>query len=140
MNAAINIIPFPEMSKSFIAPTLEEVLLHGAKIGLPDSECEKMWYFYDSKNWRVGKVPMQRWKSALSGWHCRWREQGSSGGRSSGANTVILGQEYQRVLIRMRTILGNYGDHQTWTESDKEEYRKLRARRNELKTILGITI
>lgn len=31
-------------------------------------ESEKWWYFYDSKDWVVGKTKMKNWKSSISGW------------------------------------------------------------------------
>ena len=60
--------------------------------------------------------------------------------RSTGADTVILGKEYERVTARMATIRSTYGDHQSWSEGDKKEFQKLKARRDELRTILKITI
>ena len=32
------------------------------------TESEKWWYFYDSKDWAVGKTKMKNWKSSISGW------------------------------------------------------------------------
>ena len=32
------------------------------------TESEKWWYFYDSKDWVVGKTKMKNWKSSISGW------------------------------------------------------------------------
>jgi len=55
-------------------PTIEEVKLQGAKIGLPDSECVRFFDYYESNGWRVGKNPMRKWHNALSGWKHRWRQ------------------------------------------------------------------
>jgi len=52
----------------FAAPSLEEVKLQASKIGLPDSEAEKFWNYYESNGWRVGKNPMRSWSSALTNW------------------------------------------------------------------------
>jgi len=59
----------------FSPPTIEEVLLHAAKIGLPETEAKKLWHFYDSKGWKVGKAPMRNWHSAMSGWKVRWETE-----------------------------------------------------------------
>lgn len=58
-----------------VTPTLDEVKLAAAKIGLPPREAERFFYFYDSKDWKVGKVRMTKWLSALAGWKLRWEEQ-----------------------------------------------------------------
>lgn len=55
-----------------LIPTLEEVINHLVeKYKYPRSFAEhygsKFWYFYDSKNWMVGKNKMTRWKSAFAG-------------------------------------------------------------------------
>lgn len=55
-------------------PSIEEIKLQCAKIGLPTNEGEKFFAFYASKGWKVGKVAMKSWAMALSGWNLRWRE------------------------------------------------------------------
>ena len=59
-------------------PTLEQVKLVAHKSGLPDSEAEKFFYFYDQKGWKVGKNPMKSLNSAVAGWAVRWRENGGN--------------------------------------------------------------
>jgi hypothetical protein len=60
-------------SGKFTKPTMEEIKLACAKIGLPESEGEKFFDFYESKGWKVGKNPMVSWPHALSNWkkNCR---------------------------------------------------------------------
>jgi len=57
-----------------IPPTIEEVRARAKEIGLPELEADRCWYFYDSKGWKVGKTPMTKWRSALSGWMLRWKQ------------------------------------------------------------------
>ena len=66
-----------DMSRTplLIHPTLDEVKLQAAKIGLPPREAEKFWYHYDSVGWKVGRVPMKNWLSALVGWKFRWQDR-----------------------------------------------------------------
>lgn len=71
---------------TFIPPTLDELKLHGDKIGLPDSQCELMFYFYGSKDWFVGRTKMKNWHMAASGWKLRWQQQGDGGHGSHGGN------------------------------------------------------
>lgn len=55
-------------STRFAPPSLEEVKLNGAKIGLSASECEKFHAYYQSNGWRVGRNPMKSWPSAMIHW------------------------------------------------------------------------
>ncbi len=45
--------------------------------------------------------------------------------------------EYLRVLQALNSLRDSYGAMQTWTKEDKAEYLKLRARRDELRQLLG---
>ena len=56
-------------------PTVEEVKLQSAKIGLPDIEAEKFFSYYSSKGWTVGRSPMRSWVQALTGWKLRAQSQ-----------------------------------------------------------------
>lgn len=62
-------------------PTLESLLLHGAKIGLPESEVHRFFNYYESKGWVVGKVPMRSPTHAMANWKSRWEEQRQSSRR-----------------------------------------------------------
>ena len=132
-----------------IKPTIEEVLLQGAKIGLPEVECYKFFHHYTSNGWKVGKVPMVSFPSALAGWNIRWQEReaqrnGNGNGNvqrgPNGADTMLKSKEYDRVVERMKLISDGYAQHQTWDETDKSEWYKLKVRRNELRQELGIMI
>jgi hypothetical protein len=57
---------------------------------------------------------------------------------TNGAMAVIEGKELERIIARMRTIKSTYGDHQDWSTEDKAEFIKLRTRKTELKTKLGV--
>jgi hypothetical protein len=60
--------------KRFVAPTEPELLLLGAKIGLPETEVRKFLTYYESNGWRVGRNPMKSVPHALSHWKLRWQE------------------------------------------------------------------
>lgn len=51
-------------------PSLEEVTAYFAERSQPPIEAEKFMDFYESKGWKVGKVPMKDWKAAVRNW-CR---------------------------------------------------------------------
>lgn len=49
-----------EVEQEFFEKTNDRDFAHNAAV--------KFWNFYDSKGWMVGKVKMQRWKSAVMTW------------------------------------------------------------------------
>lgn len=48
----------------FTPPSLDEVKSYFASVGQPEPNAERMWSFYDSKDWMVGKNKMKNWHSA----------------------------------------------------------------------------
>lgn len=56
---------------SFSKPSIEEIRFHALKIGLSEPESERFFHFYESNGWRVGKVSMKSWHSAMAGWKLR---------------------------------------------------------------------
>ena len=58
--------------KTFEKPTInairEFMLEKQCPVSFAKIESEKMWNFYESKNWKVGKEKMSVWKSACSNW------------------------------------------------------------------------
>lgn len=78
--------------KRFTPPTLDEVKLNGAKIGIPEIESIKFHAHFETNGWLVGgksKSPMKSWVGAMTTWKMRWIErikeqQESSSGPSWG--------------------------------------------------------
>lgn len=132
-----NIIEMPKPVKKFVPPTIEECKARAQEKGLPDVEAEKFFCYYGSKGWLVGKTPMKNWHLAMAGWKLRY-DQRTHGVRHNGAQTVVWNDEYKRVDQRIQTIKSSYGDHQSWREQDRDEFRRLVARKNELKKLLGV--
>jgi len=64
-----------ERRRRFAPPTTEEVALHCAKIGLPESEGDKFLAYYHANGWRVGRNPMRSWPHALANWKTNWIER-----------------------------------------------------------------
>lgn len=126
---------------SFLQPDLAAVELYAAKIGLPPTEAQKFYDYYESNGWRVGKNPMRSWEAAIRNWK-RNREQYTfhQNGHASGAQVVVMQKEYERICERMKVIAGQYGDHQTWTYKDRDYFNQLKARRDELKKALNILL
>lgn len=130
----------------FQKPTEEEIKLHFSKAGLPMIEAEKFFNHYESNGWLVGRNPMKSWTAAATNWKKNFEERRYVNGATAttkpatGANTVVLGKEYERILDRIKVIKSQYEAHQSWSDNDLRECTKLRLRRDELKQTLGITI
>ena len=61
--------PSPKDNKKrFKEPSIEEVKVRCAEIGLPDSEAERFWNYHAAKGWVVGNQPMRSWVAALNTW------------------------------------------------------------------------
>lgn len=83
--------PKPEPLIKYKIPTMEEIKLAVAKAGLPESEAEKFFNYYESNGWRVGKNPMKSWQAAMTGWKLRWEENQK--------NETRIGSPNQRPVI-----------------------------------------
>jgi hypothetical protein len=60
--------------------------------------------------------------------------------RASGAEIIVREKELGRVEKRIEQVLNGYDSHQTLSAAHRAELGKLRARREELKTVLGLTV
>lgn len=124
-----------------IPPTLEEIKALAKSIDLPEIEAEAFFWHYQSNGWKVGKVAMKCWKSALQGWRIRWQQRsGDKGDRSGAGERWMMNKEYERILDRMKAIRASYAEHQTWDAKDRAEWQRLKSRKEELMKKLGIMI
>jgi len=57
-----------KQSTKFTPPDKNEVLAYFLEKGSDKEEAKSFWYFYDSKNWMVGKTKMSKWRSSASNW------------------------------------------------------------------------
>ena len=148
--------------EKFEKPTLEQMVQHGSEIGLPQIESEACWYHYEANGWMVGRNRMKSWKASMVNWRLTWSRKGSPGHvngangintangaagalktnsvRSASMDAVVWKDELEDVSRKMTTILNTYEGLQTWSESDKEKYKVLLARKKELKAQLGIQV
>ena len=58
----------------FQKPTVEELTAEAKKIGLPITEVDKFWNYYESNGWMVGKNRMQSWSATMKRWLSRITE------------------------------------------------------------------
>lgn len=68
--------PPQEPVAKFKKPTIAELELHAAKIGLAIEEVDKFLNYYESNGWRVGRNPMKSWQHALVNWKNNLKQYG----------------------------------------------------------------
>jgi len=128
-------------------PSLDEVKMNAARIGQSDEDAESFWHHFESSGWidKNGN-PVVKWQSKQAGWKNttqanKFQESQSGGGA---AEMILMSNEYKRVCERITKIQTNAAQDamgaKLYTQSEKAELVKMRARRDELKKKLGITI
>ena len=82
-------------ARRFTPPTDIETVSYFQEKGSTAQEAEKFWYFYDAKNWMVGKNKMKKWKSAANGWIKRNSDNSQSAlEQSSNSNWHLQNQGF----------------------------------------------
>lgn len=140
-----NLIPLPAPeSKQFKPPQIEECVSVAMALGMPPEEGEKFFHYHNQKDWMVGKQKMKLWRSAIALWKLNWSKWNNPCPASMQAlkplpmELFIRKTELERVENRMRIIKGEQ-EHRDWSKEDREEYKKLATRKNELLRMLGMT-
>ncbi len=83
--------------KIFEIPTIEAIRLLAQKAGIPESEADKFWFFYDSKGWKVGREKMKKVNSAFGGWASRYKASSQSNTSQPGRSAL---EEYAELNRR----------------------------------------
>lgn len=73
----------------FQQPTVEELTAEAIKIGLPVTEVDKFWNYYESNGWKVGKNSMKSWPATMKGWLSRLGDASGLVGCKGAANTEV---------------------------------------------------
>jgi len=109
------------------------------KLGLTVTEimvvAEEAWKHPDWFNCKIA--------ASLAGFASRFneiREEQLHPPIQNGARLMLHRDEYNRILARMKTLKETYSGMQSWRQEDKDEFLKLRQRRNELRSILGMVV
>ena len=126
---------------------LQMVLDRAAITGCPPAEAERFWHHYESSGWidKNGN-PVVNWQSKLAIWatdaRARPLEQAHKGQspQLSNVDKSIFSKEFDRVEARIKSIKDSYAEHQTCSKQDAERLSALRARRDELKKLLGMQV
>jgi hypothetical protein len=75
-NTKVNTKESREKTARFVPPTIEDIFNYmtdekNKEKSFAKKESEKMFNFYESKGWLVGKTKMKNWKAAASNWITR---------------------------------------------------------------------
>jgi hypothetical protein len=91
----------PPPKARFQKRTLEEIKLQAAKIGLPDSEAERFFNYYESNGWRVGRNPMKSWHHALTNWKKTWQDRLQANGARPFTRELTISERADQLLKKM---------------------------------------
>jgi hypothetical protein len=81
--------------------------------------------------------------ASLAGFACRFNEirmEQLQPPLQNGARLMLFRDEYNRILARMKVLKETYSGMQSWNETDKAEFIRLRTRRDELRKVLGMVL
>lgn len=90
--------------KRFIPPTLDEIKAYCKEKGYTRTNPEAFFAHYDSIGWKVGKNPMKKWKSALTGWELREGDRWRSKKPNLATNykqSEIKKEDWERMVIQL---------------------------------------
>lgn len=83
----------------FVPPSQEACRAEAVKLGMPEGEGNAFWHFYESKGWKVGKVGMKSWRSAMVNWRKGWQERGGKPDEAAPGGSGETREEYIAKLV-----------------------------------------
>jgi hypothetical protein len=123
----------PPVRVQFLKPSLEEVKLCAAKKGLPVTEAEKFFNYYESNGWRVGKNPMKSWPHAVANW-AKNVEAAHVNGTNGNVSAIQNQTALNRVEDRQKVLRGQFP---LTDQRLKTEWNELKTERTRLMGLLG---
>jgi len=121
-------------------PTIEEVKLAAAKIGLSDHEAEKFHAFYESNGWKVGKNPMKSMIGSLAGWKLRNQEKKTA--EVKGSDTFWKDKSrlemVEKEIARIEAQSSHTALDMIVEPKDVSRYAKLKTERKALKAKMDL--
>jgi len=125
-------------------PKAEEVVAHGALIGVPEANCRAWHAERVSEGWadRSG-LTIGNWRAFLRGWRDSRRTTPPTGARPEGLSTsdkILADKELGRVETRIKDISGSVDSHRELSQADRAERRKLKDRAEVLRKQLGFSV
>ena len=125
-------------------PKAEEVVAHGALIGVPEADCMAWHAERVSEGWadRSG-LTIGNWRAFLRGWRDSRRTTPPTGARPEGLSTsdkILADKELGRVEARIKDISGSVDSHRELPPESRIERRKLKERAEVLRKQLGFSV
>ena len=125
-------------------PKAEEVVAHGALIGVPEADCRAWHAERVSEGWadRSG-LTIGNWRAFLRGWRDSRRTTPPTGARPEGLSTsdkILADKELGRVEARIKDISGSVDSHRELPPESRIERRKLKERAEVLRKHLGFSV
>lgn len=123
-------------STRFAKPSLGEMKLHAAKIGLPESEAESCWHYYEANGWKVGRHGMRSWQSAMVHWRTVWQCRRPPANAPSQPSTWEIAKRIEAIDAEIKQIKnrGRENPHgwKARDETDRLRLVELKKLRDEL--------
>ena len=125
-------------------PKAEEVVAHGALIGVLEADCRAWHAERVSEGWadRSG-LTIGNWRAFLRGWRDSRRTTPPTGARPEGLSTsdkILADKELGRVEARIKDISGSVDSHRELPPESRIERRKLKERAEVLRKQLGFSV
>ena len=125
-------------------PKAEEVVAHGALIGVLEADCRAWHAERVSEGWadRSG-LTIGNWRAFLRGWRDSRRTTPPTGARPEGLSTsdkILADKELGRVEARIKDISGSVDSHRELPPESRIERRKLKDRAEVLRKQLGFSV
>lgn len=125
-------------------PKAEEVVAHGALIGVLEADCRAWHAERVSEGWadRSG-LTIGNWRAFLRGWRDSRRTAPPTGARPEGLSTsdkILADKELSRVETRIKDISGSVDSHRELSPESRAERRKLKDRAEVLRKQLGFSV
>ncbi len=107
-------------------PTIDAVKLYAAKIGLPVEEAISFFHHYEANGWKVGRVPMKSYESALLNWRKNWQEgvyksKNGNGLTLFGIKTILEAKKTKLQALRNQHSHEMPGGGRSWTDRQAQQ-------------------
>lgn len=105
----------------FAKPTMAEMEWQARKIGLPPTEIDRFFNHYEANGWKVGRVPMKKWRAAMANWRNNYqsgiyannpRVNSANDGRNKGTYNEGRSGDYSKAAVSGKTKIPEVPDVQ----------------------------
>ncbi len=123
-------------------PTWEEVRLIAEMRAVPESSAKSFFDHHEGNNlWLNPQGKLINWMVKMVSWAAtdRAKPKGATQLNSPAAELILRQKELERVEKKITSIRQSYESHQSMSKEDRDHLAKLKARRDELVKLLGMS-